>query len=77
MNHILDASGDDFGYSDKATHDEAFKKNTHNEQVLWEAIANEVSIVINTAYGTDPRHTMMARAAADKIAYGKPIPWGI
>lgn len=56
---------------------DAFEKNTHNANVLWEEVKNEVEGVFNTAYGTDPRHTLAARAVADKIAFGTPVPWSL
>ena len=54
---------------------EAFKNNTHNEHVLWEEIKNVSELAINSAYGTDPRHNVIARAIADEIAFGVKIPW--
>ena len=36
-----------------------------------------VELVINIAYGTDPRHSLLAEAAAAKIVYNDPIPWSL
>lgn len=53
-----------------------FEINTHNEEVLWEEVRNTVRDVMNTCYGTDPRHTLAAEAVANKVARGQSVPWG-
>lgn len=57
--------------------DAAFKRNTNNANVLWEEIKNVTERAVNTAYGTDPRHGLLACAVADEVAFGKLIPWSI
>jgi hypothetical protein len=43
-------------------------------QDLREAIRATTQRAIDGAYGTDPRHGLLANAVADEVAYGKRIP---
>lgn len=45
------------------------------KQPTWEIIKDTTERAVNSAYGTDERHGMLARAVADEIVYGEPIPW--
>lgn len=51
-----------------------FRHVTHNADVLWEETKNVTQRAVDSAYGTDPRHGLLARAVADKVAYGEPVP---
>ena len=47
------------------------------DEDLWDKIKDEVEKAVNSAYGTDPRHGLLAIAVADKVVHDKPIPWGL
>lgn len=43
----------------------------------WAKVLRVVRSAVDTAYGTDPRHDLLARAAADAVVYDKPLPWSL
>lgn len=44
---------------------------------LFNKIKEETTIVLNSAYGTDDRHEMLAGHIAAKVVDGVPIPWDL
>lgn len=51
--------------------------NAGDREEAWEDVRETVEKAVNSCYGTDPRHGLLANAVADQIVYGKPIPWGL
>lgn len=56
---------------------DAFVANTLNEVTLWKKVREVTEMAINSAYGTDPRHNLIAIAVADEVAMGVGMPWSL
>lgn len=44
------------------------------DEVVWEAVEKSARALIDTCYGTDPRHGLLAQAIANQAVYGKRPP---
>lgn len=58
-------------------HDALAEHDRHVAEVLAEEVRDVVSGLVNSAYGTNPRHALLGIAAANKIVYDQPVPWSL
>lgn len=53
---------------------ELYEQRPDPDNQLWKAIKDVAERGINSCYGTDPRHALLAKAIADEVALGKKMP---
>lgn len=75
MDHDNASHPTDPGSSPDQCRDGHFEHVTHDADVLRDAVKEATQQAVDGAYGTDPRHGLLARAVADKVAAGTPLPW--
>lgn len=63
-----------FAARDRPTYTRVDNADRH---ALWERVRETAEKAVNSAYGTDPRHGLLAVAVADKVAHDKPLPWSL
>ena len=44
---------------------------------IYQTLSTQVEVLLDSLYGTDPRHSLAADALAKKFVYGVPIPWSL